>query len=174
MTTSQQAKPRWVKEVKEWTVSLGVALVVSLLIQQYAFAQVKVEQHSMETTLQPGNRMLENRLLYRFSDPQRGDIVIINGPEYEKRLIKRVIGLPGDVLDIRNGTVYVNGEPLEEPYVNGGTKAGTIQLPLTIPENSYFVMGDNRGGSLDSRDLGVIRSSSIEGKAVFRLWPLSF
>ncbi|WP_274651470.1 signal peptidase I [Paenibacillus humicola] len=164
---------RWVRELREWVISLAIAVTVSLLIQNYAFAQTKVLNVSMQRTLFDGQRLIEDKISYHFEHPHRGDIVIINGPESDKRLIKRVIGLPGDVLDFRNGLVYVNGKKLDEPYVKGQTFSNGLQLPYTVPANKVFVMGDNRENSMDSREIGPIALSSIEGRAVFRLWPLN-
>lgn len=172
MTASKPPKS-WKKELKDWTLTLSAAVILSMLIQNYAFAQVKVEQHSMDTTLHEGQRLVENRLVYRFKEPARGDIVIINGPESDRRLVKRVIGLPGETVDIRDGAVWINGVRLEEPYAAGKTLPNGAAVPLVVPEGHYFVLGDNREYSQDSRQLGAIGSGSLEGKAVLRLWPFS-
>lgn len=161
-----------IKEGREWVLTLGGAILISLLIQNYAFAQVKVEQHSMDNTLREGQRLIENRFVYRFYKPERGDIVIVKSPEDSKRLVKRLIGLPGDVIDMKDGSLYVNGVRQSEPYVKGKTYAWEIPIPLTVPEGACFVLGDNREVSKDSRTLGAIPLSSLEGKAVARLWPL--
>jgi signal peptidase I len=161
----------WRKEARDWALTLGSAVLISFLIQNYAFAQVKVEQHSMDTTLAEGQRLVENRLVYHFYEPSRGDIVIVNGPESERRLVKRVIGLPGETVDIKEGAVWINGTRLDEAYTKGSTFPGTVKVPLTIPADSYFVLGDNRENSTDSRNLGTIAKSSVEGKAVARLYP---
>ncbi|WP_438448642.1 signal peptidase I [Gorillibacterium sp. sgz5001074] len=168
---SKARRGGWRKELKDWTLTLGSAVLISFLIQNYAFAQVRVEQHSMDTTLAEGQRLVENRLVYKFSEPERGDIVIVNGPESDRRLVKRIIGLPGDVLDIKDGSVWINGERLEEPYAAGRTLPGRVKLPLTVPDNAYFVLGDNREHSEDSRNLGTMSKTSVEGKAMLRLYP---
>jgi len=174
----QEVKPRrsprksWQKEVREWVVSIVMAIGIALLIQNYAFAQAQVHQSSMYGTLEEGQRLVEDKLSYRFSEPERGDIVIIDGPESDLRLIKRLIALPGDTVDMREGAVYLNGAKLDEPYANGQTFPNGLELPLTVPEGKVFVLGDNRERSIDSRQLGLIASSSLEGKAVFRIWPL--
>ena len=159
------------KEIKEWMISISIAIVISLLIQNFAFAQVKVQQNSMENTIQDGNRLIENKLVYRFSSPAHGDVVIINGSEYDKRLIKRIIGVQGDMIDIRDGKVWVNGEPLDEPYAKGSTYPGNMPVPILVENDKVFVLGDNRESSIDSRKIGLIATTSIEGKAIFRLWP---
>jgi signal peptidase I len=166
-------KKKWFRELQEWVLSLTIAVIAALLIQNYAFAQTEVKNISMQRTLVEGQRLIEDKISYRFEHPSRGDIVIINGPESEKRLIKRVIGLPGDVLNFKDGHVYINGKLLEEPYVKGQTYANGLAVPYTVPANKVFVMGDNRENSQDSRVIGPIAMSSIEGRAIFRLWPLN-
>ncbi|UVI32581.1 signal peptidase I [Paenibacillus spongiae] len=166
-------KNSWLKEVREWVLSLSVAVIVALLVQNYAFAQTEVRNVSMQSTLFAGQRLIEDKITYRFEQPDRGDIVIINGPESEQRLIKRVIGLPGDVIDMKDGQIYVNGTLTEESYVKGSTYPNGLEVPYEVPEGKLFVMGDNREHSTDSRELGPISVSSIEGRAIFRLWPLS-
>ncbi|WP_308639321.1 signal peptidase I [Paenibacillus silvisoli] len=170
---TKKPKKSWAKEARDWTVSLGVAIVAALLIQNYAFAQTEVRNVSMQHTLVEGQRLIEDKISYRFESPNRGDIVIIHGPESDKRLIKRVIGLPGDVIDLTSdGQVVLNGEPLTEPYVKGKTYSNGMSMPYTVPPEKVFVMGDNRENSQDSRELGPIAMSSLEGRAVLRLWPL--
>jgi signal peptidase I len=151
----------------------------------------------MQDTLYEGQRLIESKIPYYYSEPKRGDIVIINSElekgafkvfvantkeliesfnkneeEDNKRLIKRVIGVPGDTIDIKDGKVYINGELYEEAYVKGETYPNSMEFPIIIPEKEYFVMGDNRENSMDSRDIGLISIDKIEGKAVIRLWPL--
>ncbi|AJY76648.1 signal peptidase I [Paenibacillus beijingensis] len=159
------------REIREWTAAIVIAVAVSMLIRNYAFAQTEVHNVSMQKTLVEGQRLVEDKLSYRFSNPERGDIVIIKGPESELRLVKRVIGLPGDNLDMKNGHVYINGRLSEETYTKGETFPEGLKLPFTVPEGTVFVMGDNRENSQDSRELGPIRFSSLEGKVIFRLWP---
>lgn len=172
METTNRAKTSKWKEAREWLVTILVAVVVSLLFQNYVFAQVKVEQHSMEESIHEGERLIENKFIYRFTKPKRGDIVIIEPEGYDKRLIKRVIGLPGETVELKDGRVYIDGVPLEEPYAKGETHPRGDIYPFVVPEDSVFVLGDNREVSLDSRNLGAIPYSDIEGKAVLRIWPL--
>lgn len=168
----KKTKKKWQREAKEWTISLVSAVVIAMLFQNYVYAQSEVKNVSMQNTLVAGQRLIEDKWSYRFHEPRYGDIVIINGPESDIRLIKRVIALPGDVIDIRDGYVFLNGEQLEESYIKGLTYEGQYELPATISEGQLFVMGDNRENSLDSRDIGPIAISSIEGRAVFRIWPV--
>lgn len=190
-------RKRWLKESLQWAVCIFVALFVSLSIRSYAFAVTEVKQCSMQNTLFEGQKLIENKFEYYHSTPVRGDIVIINEKlergvinkfventkeligevcnkdETEKnRLIKRVIGVPGDKIDILEGKIYLNGQLYSESYVKGSTFPGTMQFPITIPEGEYFVLGDNRENSMDSREIGLININEIEGKAVLRLWPL--
>lgn len=166
-------KKGWKKELREWTLTIAGAVAISLLIQNYAFAQTEVHNISMEGTLVEGQRLIEDKVSYRIGEPERGDIVIISGPESELRLIKRLIGLPGDTIDMKAGKLIRNGEELDEPYVKGMTEPQGLELPYVVPEGKVFVLGDNRERSMDSRELGPIAISSLEGKAIFRLWPLS-
>jgi signal peptidase I len=172
MQSETKHKKNWLKELREWTVSLGIAVAVAMLFQTYVYAQSEVQNVSMQNTLVAGQRLIEDKWSYHFHEPRHGDIVIINGPESELRLIKRVVGIPGDIVDMHDGNVYINGEKLDEQYVKGQTFAGSVTLPFTVEEGQLFVMGDNREHSLDSRSIGPISRSSIEGKAVFRIWPL--
>ncbi|MGO4543970.1 signal peptidase I [Paenibacillus sp. 2TAB23] len=172
MKTKNSQSKGILKEIKEWTISLGIAVVVAMLFQNYVYAQSEVQNVSMQNTLIAGQRLIEDKWSYHFHEPRHGDIVIINGPESDLRLIKRVVGLPGDIIDIRDGEVYLNDEKIEEQYVKGQTFAGTVAVPFTVGDGQLFVMGDNREHSMDSRAIGPIARSSIEGKAVLRIWPL--
>jgi signal peptidase I len=172
MKTEARQTNRWVREIRDWVVSLAVAIIVAMLFQTYVYAQSEVQNVSMQNTLVAGQRLIEDKWSYHFHEPRHGDIVIINGPESDVRLVKRVIALPGDVIDIHNGAVFLNGARLEEPYVKGQTLAGEVKVPFTVGDDQLFVMGDNREHSFDSRALGPIARSSIEGRAVFRIWPI--
>ena len=131
----------------------------------------------MTDTLQPGDYLLMNKKIYRHNEAERGDIVVLhsnltqeNGRE--KLLIKRVIGLPGDTVFIKDNSVYINGELLEEDYIREpGVVPGDVDI--TVPEGEYFVMGDNRGNSIDSRseEVGCVKHKDLVGKAFFRLYP---
>jgi len=142
----------------------------------FAIQAVHVEGLSMFATLDDNDYLIANKIDYRLHAPQRGDIVILRPPtDNSKDFIKRVIALPGERLLIRDGVVYINGHILDEPYLpeqwvvfnNYGGDNGTV-----IPSNEYFVMGDNRNKSQDSRSFGPISRDRIDGKAWFRIWPL--
>ena len=146
------------------------ALIIALLIHLFLAQATRVEGYSMEPTLYGHQRLIIEKLSYHLHPPQRGDIVVLRVPEYDQFLIKRVIGLPGETLSIRDGVVYINGEPLDEPYVNGVPRGS--YPPVTIPEGYVFVMGDNRNNSSDSRVFGPVPIDHIVGHAWLRYWPL--
>ncbi len=186
------------KEIGSWIVVIVVALVLSLFIDSTIIAKAEVEQSSMENTLFEGQQLIVNKLSYAFDEPKRGDIIIFLENEEkgniidnfirsvknrfsssdeiaaeQERLVKRVIGVAGDEIDIQDGYVYINGERLEESYVNGITLPGNLKLPITVGEGELFVIGDNREVSRDSRDFGPIDVKQVEGKAVFRVYPFN-
>jgi signal peptidase I len=162
----------------EWVVIIVVALLVALVIKTFLFQAFYIPSESMEPTLKPGDRVLVNKLSYKFHPIHRGDIVVFKRPPGEagdptiKDLIKRVIGLPGDSIEQRGGEVFINGQQLKEPYLPPGTVTTTLPLHVVAP-GQYFVMGDNRTNSKDSRFIGAIPGSLIVGRAFVRVWPLS-
>jgi len=158
----------------EWIRSFVVAGAVALFIVTFIARPYVVEGRSMEPTLHDRDRLIVEKLSYRFGEPQRGDIVVLQSPlEPGRRLIKRIIGLPGEQISIAMGRVWINGKPLDEPYTDVAVSG--FMAPLRIPEGTYFVMGDNRHplGSQDSRRFGVVSREALEGRAVFRFWPLT-
>ena len=183
------------REVLQWAVTIIGALAIAMFIRSYAFAVTEVRQSSMQDTLVEGQKLIEYKAGY--SSPARGDVIVFNlngkgngmlekyvsewkglfetlkGVQNQDHLIKRVIGLPGDTVDIKDGAVYVNDTRLEESYVKGITLPKTVKLPLKVPEGKIFVLGDNREVSNDSRYFGAINISKVEGKAIFRRWPVN-
>jgi signal peptidase I len=166
------------RNVVEWVAIIAVALIVAVLIKTFLFQAFYIPSGSMEPTLRPGDRVLVNKLSYDLHSIHRGDIVVFKRPPSEandpaiKDLIKRVIGLPGDTIEERDGHVFINGNPLKESYLPSGTT--TTNLPATkVLAGQYFVMGDNRGNSKDSRFIGAIAGRLIVGRAFVRVWPLS-
>ncbi len=154
-------------------VAVGVAFSVRAFVVQSYF----IPSASMEPTLQVGDRILVDKLSYRFHGVGRSDIVVFATPPKEtdtsvKDLVKRVIGLPGDVIWSSHGRVYIDGRPLAEPFLPPGTVTQDIPRQK-VPPGEYFVMGDNRSDSQDSRFFGPIPRSLIVGHVVFRIWPLT-
>jgi signal peptidase I len=172
------------RTILEYVVLAVVAIAVALLIQAFLVKPYRIPSPSMEDTLLVGDRVLADRISWRFSDPQRGDIVVFHPPGPGPVLIKRIVGLPGETISLRNGEVYVNGKMLEEPYVRrvDGSPEPTepfttglpwaLQQPFTVPAGSYFMMGDNRTDSGDSRDFGPVARDQLVGRAFARYWPV--
>lgn len=185
-------------EVLDYVKIILIALIITNLLNVFVFSLSQVRQSSMEPTLIESDQLIVEKLSYSFSSPSRGDIIVfidemyvdnsvgarfkrlyedmlskLNREEGHLRLVKRIIGEPGDVIDIKDGIVYVNGAVLEEDYLNVLTSAKTLNYPLTVPEDEYFVLGDNRTVSYDSRDFGCVPIEKIEGKLLFRFWPLN-
>lgn len=184
-----------VRGVIEWVVVVGGAIVLALLIQTFLVQAFYIPSPSMESTLVENDRVLVNKLAYRFGDVGHGDVVVFERPPGEdgiKDLIKRVIAVEGDSLVIEGGVVSIDGQPIDEPYLDEGTfttesqgiydptdPSGTLHRcvaadPCVVPEGYVFVMGDNRSNSRDSRfvDVGYIEEDSIVGRAFVRIWPL--
>lgn len=156
---------------------LAAVVAVSLLVVIYVVQRTEVIGPSMNDTLADGESLLINKLSYRFHDPERFDVIVF---DYEFRAdthyIKRIIGLPGEVVQIKEGIVYINGEKLDDPYgkevIINPKRASE---PITLGEDEYFVLGDNRNNSSDSRDLDVgnVKKDQIIGKILIRIWPLN-
>lgn len=166
---AEQSKKRsWVRELVESVLpALAIVAVINLFLAQ----ATRVEGQSMEPNLHDNERLIIEKISYRFRQPERGDIVVIRPPTGGSApLIKRVIGLPGEVVEIKLNRVYINGEPLEEPYLTQST-SGTMP-PRLVPEGHVFVLGDNRRASNDSRFFGMVPYEDILGRAWFCYWPL--
>jgi signal peptidase I len=165
----------------EWIVLVASALTIALLIKTFLFQAFVIPTDSMVPTLKPGDRILVNKVSYKLHDVNRGDIVVFSAPPGQetdgvKDLVKRVIGLPGETIEARDGKVVIDGRALEEPYVNpkcGGPVSGAALRKQEIPADHVFVMGDNRCQSKDSRVFNPIPIDTIVGRAFFRLWPVS-
>ncbi len=165
---------RW---VVEWLVVLGVAVAVAVGVRTFVAQSYFIPSPSMQPTLLIGDRIVVDKLAYHLHGVGRGDIVVFAKPPKETDptvtdLVKRVIGLPGDVISASGGRVYIDGKPLHEPWLPPGTVTTGI-TKQTVPPNEYFVMGDNRADSQDSRYFGPISRSLIVGHVVIRIWPLS-
>lgn len=148
------------------------AFLLALIIQRFAVKPFAIPSESMEPTLLKGDRVLVNRLAYRFGDPKRGDIVVFRPPLGHEDYIKRIVAIEGDTVAVHKGKLYINGIPQEEPYLKEPLIEGDFD-ETTVPEDAVFVMGDNRNNSGDSRVFGSVARSAIVGKAFARYWPLS-
>src|SRR5436853_538713 len=156
-----------------WIRDLFFSIIVSLFIILFVYQPVKVEGGSMEPGLEDQERIFINKLAYRLEDIRRGDIVVFRYPrDPRKSFIKRVIGLPGDRVRVTDGRVFLNGKPVSEPYVPQEYLDSRPTREFTVPAESYFVMGDHRSMSNDSRDFGPVARQYIYGKAVFGYWPM--
>ncbi|HHW66804.1 MAG: signal peptidase [Epulopiscium sp.] len=160
------------QEALSWGKDILIAIIIALFIRQFVLAHTIIPSGSMIPTIQINDHIIVNKLTYRFTEPKRGDIVVFHE---DIDLIKRVIGLPGEEIDLRDGKVYIDGKVLEEDYLNEPMNTnikGVLEYPFKIPENCYFVMGDNRNVSQDSRYIGPISKDKIFAKAGLRIWPL--
>jgi len=150
---------------------ISFALVFGF-VRPFVMEAFWIPSGSMIPTLQINDRVLVNKFIYRFTEPERGDIVVFESVEdSDQVLIKRVVGLPGDEIAVRSGKLFVNGEPQKEPYVNEKLPDVSFFAKTTVPKNHVFVMGDNRANSQDSRVFGPLPEENIEGEAFLRFWP---
>ncbi len=156
-----------------WLRDLIISLAISAFIIIFLYQPVKVEGTSMMHSLDDQERIFVNKFVYRLESIQRGDIVVFRYPrDASKSYIKRVVGLAGDHIRIDDGLVYVNGNPLEEGYVPSEFADQRSYPEIVVPAHSYFVLGDHRSMSNDSRDFGPVNRNYIYGKAVFGYWPV--
>ena len=179
------------QEIKEWVNALFTAAVIALVIQTFLLQAFKIPSGSMIPTLQIGDHILVNKFIYGVKipyiknpiipveEPKRGDIIVFRYPvEPDKDFIKRVIGIPGDIIQIKNKKIFVNDQPLphdlgvySDPHVISGQINPRDNFgPVTVPKDKYFVMGDNRDNSYDSRFWGFVDESDIKGKALIIYW----
>jgi signal peptidase I len=160
-------------EIRVWTRDLLIAIGLALVIIVFLYQPVKVEGTSMAPLLSDQERIFINKFVYRFEPVQRGDVVVFWYPlDHSKSFIKRVVGLPGETVEIRQGAVYVNGKIVPEPYVPPQYEDLSDFPPVTVKKDSYFVMGDHRISSNDSRVFGPVGRQFIYGRAVFAYWPV--
>ncbi len=181
--------PHGVRVALDWVITIAVAVALVFLIKWFVVNPYRIPSSSMEPTLhcaRPGagcearfsDRVLADRLIYRFRDPHRGEIVVFNTPPLAKlrcgaggTFVKRVIGLPGDTWEERNGTVYINGKPLKEPYIKPDRRDFSTHPAVKIGPHQYFMMGDNRESSCDSRVWGTVPRKNIIGEVFMTYWP---
>jgi signal peptidase I len=158
---------------RSWSRDLLVSIAISVFIILFLYQPVRVEGTSMLPRLEDQDRLFINKFAYHFEDIHRSDVVVFLYPQdHTKSYIKRVIALPGDQLRIDHGAVFVNGIALKEPYVPFKYQDDRSQPLMTIPQGEYFVMGDHRSISSDSRDFGPVPRPLIYGKAAFVYWPM--
>jgi signal peptidase I len=176
--------------IADWAITITIAVVAVLAIKAWVVNPYRIPSSSMEPTLhcaspEPGcqadssDRVLANRFIYRFRDPERGDIVVFNTPESAVArcgaggtFVKRLVGLPGDRIGMKRGVLRVNGQPVDEPYVNGGSRGRDFAV-RTLGADEYFMMGDNRGQSCDSREWGPVSRDDLIGPVFAVYWPLT-
>ena len=179
-----QAKPniRRGNEIKDWVKSIIIAAFIAVLLMQLIVPTV-VREHSMEPSFYGGDYLIVGKISYKLTDPKRGDVIIFKSDipmnpgepsQSKKLLIKRIIGLPGDVINISDGEVSINGKVIDEPYINEGGTPGDV-VNYVVPKDNYFVMGDNRTVSIDSRrnEVGPVQKDRIVGRALIRLYPFN-
>ena len=159
--------------VLEFLIILLVSFVLVFgFVRPFVVEAFWIPSASMVPTLKYGDRVLVNKFIYRFTEPQRGDVIVFKSVEGDGQdLIKRVVGVPGDEIAVRGGKLFVNGEPQKEPYVNKKYPDRSFYAPTTVPKDHVFAMGDNRANSQDSRVFGPVPEKNIEGEAFLRFWP---
>ncbi|MGI5901007.1 MAG: signal peptidase I [Desulfitobacteriia bacterium] len=164
---------KFAKSVFEWILIIVIAFILSLVIRHFFIDTRIVPTGSMLPTIQLNDRLIVDRFFYKFKPIERGDIVVFKAPDNsmeDKDLVKRVIGLPGETVEIKNGKVYINDRPLNEPYVE--YQANYEYGPEKVPEGTYFMLGDFRSESKDSHIWGFLPEEKIIGKVWIRYWPL--
>lgn len=171
----KQEKSGWKQELWEWVKIIVSAALIALVLNTCIIANSKVPSASMENTIMTGDRVIGSRLSYRFGDPQRGDVVIFRFPDNEKiYYVKRIIGMPGDTVDIVDGQLYLNGsqEPLQEDYIRE-PMVPEAPMHFEVPEDCYLMLGDNRNYSADARrwENTYVKREKIIAKVLFRYFP---
>ncbi|CAH0122128.1 MULTISPECIES: signal peptidase I [unclassified Paenibacillus] len=187
--SEQTSKPdnKVKNELIEWAKAIGIAVVLVVVIRWFVFAPFIVDGPSMEPNFETGERLIVNKLLYDFRMPQRGEVVVFHVPDEGRDFIKRVIGLPGDTVKVEGDDVYVNGEKVNEYYIQDAIEQSNQEGRLynsylnfpngevpdgTVPEGKIFVMGDNRSNSKDSRSIGYVDIKEVVGRADLIFWPI--
>lgn len=177
------------KEMMEWIKALVIAVVLVLVIRTFLFSPFIVDGDSMLPNFESGERLIVNKIVYTFSEPKFGDVVVFDVPEEGRKFIKRVIGVPGDTIKLEGDNLYINGELVEEPYIKEAIEAAKAQNSVyngggpnfpnervteaTVPEGTIFALGDNRSDSKDSRTIGFVTEDEIVGRADLIFWPMS-
>lgn len=179
---AEKKKSEWL----EWLKSLAIAILLAFIVKTFLFAPIVVDGPSMQPNLQDGDHMIVNKINYKINQPERFDIVVFHATE-QKDYIKRVIGLPGETVELEDDILYIDGEPVDETFLTDEKSQLTDgqvytmgfsmdDIPggsMVIPEDQILVLGDNRSNSTDSRMLGFISSDQLVGNAVFIYWPFN-
>lgn len=179
------------KEIVEWIKALAIAVVLVFIIRQFLFSPFIVDGPSMQPNFETGERLIVNKILYRFREPEFGEVVVFDVPEQNRKFIKRVIGVPGDRIRVEGDDLYINDQKMEEPYIKEAIEKSRANGELyngigtrynfpndsfketTVPEGMIFALGDNRGNSTDSRAIGFVSEDEIVGRADVIFWPLN-
>mgnify|MGYP000968448142 CR=1 FL=1 len=163
--------------ILDYLVTFAIAIVLAAFIMTFVVQSYVVDGPSMQPTLYTGERLLVNKFIYRFKEPERGDVIVFRPPGElsNRKFIKRVIGVAGDIINIEDGIVYVNNEPVPDEYAFEKIRSSwfPVNFPLKVPEGHIFVLGDNRNNSKDSRHIGPIPLKNVTGEAFFLYWPLT-
>lgn len=175
-----QAKPTLVRKIIDNALVIIVSVSLAFMLRAFVFDIYLVPTGSMLPTIQLQDRLIGEKISYRFTEPKQGDVVTFVSPEDERTtLVKRVIATGGQTVDLKDGFVYVDGQKLDEPYTHGlpseplDRTRVDIRFPYTVPEESIWVMGDNRTNSLDSRYFGAVPVSSVTSHCIYIFWPIS-
>jgi len=167
-----QSSPVW-GDVRTWLRDIMISITIAGIVIVFVYQPVKVEGTSMMPWLEDQERIFVNKFVYHLEEIRRGDIIVFRFPlDPSKSYIKRVVGLPGDMVEIVRGRLLVNGRPVAEPYLLDRFRDGGTYPPVTVSEEHYYVLGDHRSTSNDSRTWGTVHRDNIIGKAVFAYWPL--
>lgn len=170
--------PKWIVELRNWLITAVIVFAIMSLLNIFVFNVSTVIGHSMQPTLYEGEKLVINKITLSFAAPGRGDVIVLHdpstGPDRKEYLVKRVIGIPGDIIEVKEHQLYVNGELADEPYIDTDIEDSDFPA-LTVEKGTYFVMGDNRhaGASKDSRFFGPVPLSTIVGKVEYIWWPLT-
>jgi signal peptidase I len=165
------------RNVIEWVVIIGAAIAFALIVRGFAFQTFYIPSQSMVPRLETDDRVLVNKLTYDLRDPQRGDVVVFRTPPHSgitemDDLVKRIVGLPGETIEGRDGRIFIDGHPLDERYLDPGVQSTTFG-PEKVPANSYFMLGDNRQASNDSTKWGAASRDLFVGPVFATIWPLN-
>jgi len=172
-TAASPQNDQQLRVLNSWVRDLCISVLISLFIILFVYQPVKVEGGSMEPGLEDQERIFINKLAYRLENIERGDVIVFRYPrDTRKNFIKRVIGLPGDRVRVTDGHVYLNGRLVPEPYVPEEYLDSRSYSEVRVPSDCYYVLGDHRSMSDDSRDFGPVSRTLIYGKAVFGYWPM--